>query len=235
MYGLFIHINCDMKKDSAFWIFPTVKGLVSISYYFIVAALVFFTLISTLKLLGMQLENVTVQTDYISLGGEASGYVSIPVAWESPDTKMLKSSGQPAIYLKTQQHRGQLQVPILSRAGIVVMLLCLVGLIAAGWTFLLLRRIFTRLRAQSPFRADNARRIETMGVLFLCQTLIEIVLKLALVLESRPFFQQIKLNQDDLRVDIDLNGPWLLGLILLALAQIYRQGIKFQLENELTV
>lgn len=231
----FINIIGDMEKDSASWVFPTVKGLVSISYYFVVAALVFFTLISTLKLLGMQLENVTVETNYISLGGEAPGYVSVPVAWDAADNKILKSSGQPTIYLKTQQHQGQLQVPILSGAGILVMLLCLVGLIAAGWTFLLLRRIFTTLQAQSPFGADNARRIETMGLLLLGQTFMEVVLKLALVLQSRPFFQQIKLNQDDIGVDIDLDGPWLLGLILLALAQIYRRGIKFQLENELTV
>jgi hypothetical protein len=235
LYQPFIHVTYDMEKDSASWVFPTVKGLVSVSYYFIVAALVFFTLISTFKLLSLQLENVTVQTNYVSLGGEAAGYVSIPVAWEAFDTQISESAGQPPIYLKTQQHQGQLQVPILSWAGILVVLLCLVGLVAAGWTFLLLRRIFARLQARSLFRADNARRIETLGVLFLGQTLIEIVLKLALVFQSRPFFQQIKLNQVDLHVNIDLDGPWLLGLILLALAQIYRQGIKFQLENESTI
>lgn len=235
MYLRLIQINAYMEKDSASWIFPTVKGLVSISYYFIVAALVCFTLISTFKLLGIQLKNITVKTNYVSLGGEAPGYVSVPVAWESADTEILRPSGQPAIYLNTQQHRGRLQVPILSGPGILVMLLCLTGLVAAGWTFFLLRRIFTALQTYSPFRSDNTGRIETIGILFLCQTIIEVFIKLALVLKSKPFFQQIGLNHHDLRVDIDLNGPWLLGLILLAVAQIYRQGIKFQLENELTI
>jgi hypothetical protein len=75
-----------------------------------------------------------------------------------------------------------------------------------------------------------------MGLLFLGQTLIELLLKLALWHESKPYFKQVQLDTSThLSVDVNLEGPWLLGLILLALAQVYRRGIELQLDNELTV
>ena len=75
-----------------------------------------------------------------------------------------------------------------------------------------------------------------MGCLFLGETAVEVLLKLALWQQTRPFFRQIRLaGQASLSVDIQLDSPWLLGLILLALAQVYRRGIELQLENELTV
>jgi hypothetical protein len=115
-------------------------------------------------------------------------------------------------------------------------LLGIVGLVTATWMFLMLRQIFRSVQIQSPFQAAIARRITTMGLLFLGQTAIEALLKLALWQQTRPYFNHIQLaNQASLSVDIQLDGPWLLGLILLALAQVYRRGIELQLENELTV
>lgn len=223
-----------MEKNSASWVFPVVKGLVSFFYYFMVVALLAFILTCLLKAQGAQLKNISFQTKYVTFGGEPSGYVSVPVAWGPADTKTITDSGQPPVYLK--QQRGQLQVPAFSGPGILVMLFVLVGLITTAWTFGLLRRIFITVQTQSPFHADNARRITTMGLLFLGQTFVEVALKLALVLQTKPVFQQIRSDyQNHFSVDINLDGPWLLGLILLALAQIYQRGIEFQLENELTV
>ncbi|QIP13768.1 DUF2975 domain-containing protein [Spirosoma aureum] len=223
-----------MEKNSASWVFPVVKGLVSFFYYFLVVALLIFILACLLKVQGTQLKNFTFQTKYVTLGKEPAGYVSVPVAWGSDDTKTVTESGQPPIFL--QQKRGQLQVPLLSKPGILVMLLGFVGLITTVWTFGLLRQIFITVQTQSPFQAANARRITTMGFLFLGQTLVEVALKLALVFQTRPFIKQLPSNyQDHISVDMNLDGPWLLGLILLALAQIYRRGIAFQLESELTV
>ena len=225
-----------MEKQSPVWVFPTVKWLVTVFYYFVLVVLVVFTLMCSLKLLGAQTGNFTVKNRNFSLGEEPPNYVSVPVAWGPASATMLPSSGEPRVFLKPQKETGQLQVPIRSTPGILIIALGLVGLGTAVWTFFLLRQIFRTVQTQSPFHPDNARRINTMGLLFLGQTLTELALKMALWNQTRPFFQQIRLDYKNfLSVDINLDGPWLLGLILLALAQVYRRGIELQAENELTV
>jgi hypothetical protein len=225
-----------MEKNAPSWVFPTVRNLVSLVYYFMIFALFVFVLMTSLKLVGAQLENVSFKTNTASIGGEQAGYVAIPVAWGPANTKTLTSSGKPPVFLKPQKQTGQLEVPIRSMPGILMILLGLVSIGTALWTFGLLRRIFLTVQTQSPFHPDNARRITIMGFLFLGQTMVEGLLKLALWSQAKPYFQQIRLDyQNYLSVDITLDGPWLLGLILLALAQVYRRGIEFQLEHELTV
>ena len=225
-----------MEKNSAPWIFPVVKRLVSISYYFFVVVLLFFVCISTFKMVGAQMEGFSFQTNKVTLGKEPAGYVSVPVAWEKAQTQPISSAGQSPILLKTEQQRGQLQVPVFSTPGILMLLIGLVGLITTVWTLGLLVKIFTSIKSSSPFQAVNARRITMMGLLFLGQTLLEVLLKLVLWWQAKPYFQQLQSNYgNSLSVDLTLDGPWLLGLIVLALAQIYRKGIDFQLESELTV
>ncbi|RRB04148.1 DUF2975 domain-containing protein [Larkinella rosea] len=225
-----------MEKQSPVWVFPTVKWLVTVFYYFIVVVLVVFTLMATLKLLDASTGNFSIKNRNLSMGEEPPAYVSVPVAWGPANAKMLPSSGEPRIFLKPEKQTGQLQVPIRSTPGILMVLLGTVGLVTAVWTFSLLRKIFRTVQIHSPFHPDNARRITTMGLLFLGQTLIELLLKTVLWSATRPYFQQIRLDYKDyLSVDITLDGPWLLGLILLALAQVYRRGIELQVENELTV
>jgi Protein of unknown function (DUF2975) len=218
-----------MEKQSPGWVFPTVKVLVTLIYYFMLIFLVVYTLMSSVKLFN-------VQTQRLSSGTEPTGYVSIPVAWGLENTRTILSTDGPPIFLKPQKQTGQLQVPIRSMPGLVMVVLGLVSLVTGAWTFLLLRQIFRTVQTESPFHPDNARRINTMGLLFLGQTLTEILLKMVLWSQTRPYFRQIRLaNNSYLSVDVDLDGPWLLGLILLALAQVYRRGIELQTENELTV
>ncbi|GAB3895521.1 hypothetical protein GCM10028803_12150 [Larkinella knui] len=225
-----------MKNQSPAWVFPTVKWLVTVFYYFVLVVLVVFTLMCSLKFLGAQTGNFSIKKGDFFMGQEPPNYVSVPVAWGPASTKMRPSSGEPQVFLKPQKETGQLQVPVRSTPGILIITLGLVGLGTAVWTFSLLRKIFRTVQTQSPFHPDNARRINTMGLLFLGQTGIELLLKMALWSQTRPYFQQIRLDyQNHLSVDINLDSPWLLGLILLALAQVYRRGIDLQTENELTV
>lgn len=218
-----------METKSPYWVFPAVEQLVTLFYYLVLAALALFAIMSSLKLLNAQ-------TSSFSLGQQEPNYVSVPVAWALPDDKTIATAGEPQLFLTPQKQTGQLQVPIRSVPGLLMSLLELVGLVAAAWMFFLLRQIFRSVQTDSPFRAATARRIATMGLLFLGQTAIELLLKLALWQQTRPYFSQIRLtNQASLSVNIQLDGPWLLGLILLALAQVYRRGIDIQLENELTV
>jgi hypothetical protein len=218
-----------MDKQSPAWVFPTVKVLVTGLFYLLSLALVVFTLMGSLKLLNLQ-------TRPFSLGEEPANYVSVPIAWGPTDTKTLPSSGEPRVFLKPEKQTGQLQVPIRSTPGILITVLSLVGIATSAWTFLLLRRIFRTVQTKSPFHPDNARRITTMGILFVGQTLVELFLKALLWNQSVPYLHQIRSDYDNyLILDINLEGPWLLGLILLALAQVYRRGIELQTESELTV
>ena len=218
-----------METKSPYWVFPTVKRLVTLFYYLVLAALALFAVMSSLKLLNLQI-------GLFSIDQQQPSYVSVPVAWAPPSDKTIATAGEPRLFLTPQKQTGQLQVPIRSVPGLLMSLLGLVGLLTAAWTFFLLRQIFQAVQIQSPFQMAIARRIATMGFLFLGQTAVELLLKLALWQQTKPYFRQIRLaSQALLSVDIQLDGPWLLGLILLALAQVYRRGIEIQLENELTV
>ncbi|WP_461080541.1 DUF2975 domain-containing protein [Spirosoma flavus] len=218
-----------METRSSYWVFPTVERLVTLFYYLVLAALIVFAAMSCLKLL-------QAQTGPFPLNQEQPNYVSVPVAWAPASDKTIATTGQPQLLLTPQKQTGQLQVPIRSIPGLLMSLLGLVGLVTAAWMFFLLRQIFRSVQIQSPFQAAIAQRITIMGFLFLGQTIIEALLKLALWQQTKPYFKQIRLaSQASLSVDIQLDGPWLLGLILLALAQVYRRGIELQLENELTV
>ena len=218
-----------METKSTYWVFPTVKRLVTLFYYLVLVALVLFAAMSSLKLLNAQ-------TFPFLVGQAQPNYVSVPVAWAPPSDKTMVTAGEPHLLLTPQKQTGQLQVPIRSVPGLLMSALGLVSLVTAAWMFFLLRQIFRSVQSDSPFQAAIARRITTMGLLFLGQTVVEVLLKLALWQQTRPYFKQIRLaNQATLSVDIQLDGPWLLGLILLALAQVYRRGIEIQLENELTV
>jgi hypothetical protein len=218
-----------METNSPYWAFTTVERLVTLFYYLMVAVLILFAAKSCLKLLNAQ-------TDPLPLGQEQPNYVSVPVAWAPASDKIIATTGQPTLLLTPQKQTGQLQVPSRSIPGLLMSLLGLVGLVTAAWMFFLLRQIFRSVQIQSPFQTAIARRITTMGLLFLGQTAVELLLKLALWQQIRPYFRHVRLaTQASLSVDIQLDGPWLLGLILLALAQVYQRGIELQLENELTV
>lgn len=218
-----------METNAPYWIFPTLKRLVVLFYYLMVAVLVLFVAKSCLKLLNTQ----TTPGPYSQ---EQPSYVSVPVAWATASDKTMTTTGKSALFLTPQKQTGQLQVPSRSIPGLLMSLLGLVGLVTATWMFFLLRRIFRSVQLQSPFRTLVARGITMMGFLFLGQTVVELLLKMALWYQIRPYFGQIRLaSQTSLSLDIQLDGPWLLGLILLALAQVYQRGIELQRENELTV
>lgn len=218
-----------METKSPYWVFPTVKRLVTLFYFLVLAVLVLFAAKCCLKIFNAQ-------TGPFQSGQEQANYVSVPVAWAPSSDKTIMTDGKPQLFLTPQKQTGLFQVPIRSIPGLLMSMLGFVGLISAVWMFSLLRRIFGSVQTNSPFQAAIARHINVMGFLFLGQTILELLLKLLLWQQTRPFFRQIRLvNQAELSVDIQLDGPWLLGLILLALAQVYRRGIEIQLENELTV
>ncbi|GAB2569023.1 DUF2975 domain-containing protein [Spirosoma areae] len=218
-----------MEKHSATWVFPTVKVLANLLYYFVLISLIVFTVKSSLTVFDLPAERFIADE-------EPAGYVSVPVAWGAVSDKPMVSTGEPRVVLKPQKQTGQLQVPIRSTPGLLIVALGFVGLATAVWTFSLLRQIFQKVQTESPFHINTARRIHQMGLLFVGQTLLEIVLKMALWSQTRPYFRQIHVAYSNfLSVDLQLNGPWLLGLILLALAQVYRRGIELQAESELTI
>ena len=218
-----------MEKHAATWVFPAVKVLANLMYYLVLIGLVVFAVMNSLKLLDLQ-------TKRFQPGEEPANYVSVPVAWGPASAKTVASTGKERVFLKPQKQTGQLQVPIRSTPGLLIVALGLVGLATTVWTFSLLRQIFRNVQTESPFHIDTARRIQQMGLLFVGQTLLEIVLKMALWSQTRPYFGQIRQDYNNfLSIDLNLTGPWLLGLILLALAQVYRRGIELQTESELTI
>ncbi|MFD2937579.1 hypothetical protein, partial [Spirosoma flavum] len=117
-----------MENKSPHWVFPTVKRLVALFYYLMLAVLVLFAAKSCLKLLNAQ-------TAPVPLGQEQPNYVSVPVAWAPASDKTITTVGEPRLFLTPQKQTGQLQVPIRSLPGLLMSLLGLVGLVTAAWMF----------------------------------------------------------------------------------------------------
>lgn len=75
-----------------------------------------------------------------------------------------------------------------------------------------------------------------MGLLLIAYSLFGSIAEYLLNWQAKYYIEEIspKLTLPD-SYSLSFDGPWLFGLVLLALAQVYRRGVTLQQENELTV
>ena len=75
-----------------------------------------------------------------------------------------------------------------------------------------------------------------MGMLMIAYSLIQSIFGHLIHWQARPYIEEISPNlTSPVTYNLSPNGMWLFGLVLLALAQVYRRGVEIQQENELTV
>lgn len=227
-----------MEKQSGEWIFPTVKILVNIAYYFILVVAIIAIGFGSFKVATSRFVNEAPEHSLTSVG--------VPVEWKSTERKAeTKAPVLTRTSLVQQKEKGFLNIPLWSASGSIYLVAQALGLVSLVVLLSLLRKIFKNLKVASPFNPANVRRISAMGFILIGQDLLGFGTALLLRPLVKPYVAQLSepglassfknLDFNTFEIQPNIEGAWFLGLILLALAQVYRRGIELQAENELTV
>lgn len=107
------------------------------------------------------------------------------------------------------------------------------GLGAAFVVLILLRRIFTTMMVGTPFLPENVLRIRWLGWIVIVAAVVEQIIKVGLGLLVLDNVTSTGLDID-YRFDLNLAALFL-GLIILALSEVFRHGMNLQAESDLTV
>lgn len=219
-----------MGKQSRTWVFPTVKILVNLAFFSGLALWLLF--------LGQNASNLLGWSTRSTVNSSPPGYVSVPVTWWSlPDQKNLAAETKAGrIILEPDVRKGTLRVPARSELGVLTLALTLLGGVFFVGLFYLLKRVFDALQPEAPFQPIIAQFIGAMGWLLLIQEGLGFVVRALLQNQAQGYLKAINpAYSTKLTLALSYESTWLLGLILLALAQVYRRGIELQAENELTI
>jgi hypothetical protein len=96
-----------------------------------------------------------------------------------------------------------------------------------------LRRIFSALRTGSPFTAGNARLIRAIGLVTIGGSVLSALVALLVgYLVTRAI--AIPGLEPGIRAGSPMSGVFL-GLVILALAEVFRRGAKLQEDQDLTI
>lgn len=218
-----------MEKQSGGWIFPTVKVLVNIAYYFLLIVFVLLLIKKSLGLLGLH------NHEGASEGNVA--YASVPVERSLPRTRLDIPAQQPAGYeLHRLSEGGALYVPARSLVGLLDTAFRVIGLLAAVVVLFLLKKIFQNLTGNTPFHAENVRRLNWMGFLLIGQNVLAFALAAVMDRLTNASLATLRpANLGEFHLNLDFDSTWFLGLLILAIAQVYRRGTELQTEHDLTV
>lgn len=107
------------------------------------------------------------------------------------------------------------------------------GIAAAFVVLILLRRIFTTMMVGTPFLPENVLRIRWLGWIVIVAAIVEQIIKVGLGLLVLDHVTSTGLDID-YRFDLNLAALFL-GLIILALSEVFRHGMNLQAESDLTV
>jgi hypothetical protein len=107
------------------------------------------------------------------------------------------------------------------------------GIAAAFVALILLRRIFSTMTVDTPFLPENARRIRWLGFMVIGAAVVEQVIDLGLGLLVLGNVSSTGLDID-YRFDLNLAAVFV-GLIILALAEVFRHGTALQADSDFTV
>jgi len=107
------------------------------------------------------------------------------------------------------------------------------ALAAAFVVLILLRRIFTTMMVGTPFLPENVLRIRWLGWIVIVAAIVEQVIKVGLGL---LVLDNVTSTGIDIDYRFNLNLATLfVGLIILALSEVFRHGMNLQAESDLTV
>lgn len=211
------------------WVFPLARVMVNVAYYLAIFSAAVYLFISMARILNLQPARLT-------FSGQTANSVYIPVDWKKKGDTKLTLPENSLISLHLHKRKGDLQVPARSPLGLSYTFITVLVLVGFVWFFGILRQIFRHTRADSPFHPDNARRIGQMGWLYIAALVFSEISDFVVWAQAKPYIEAMSPEfYSGQSYGISLDGSWTFGLVLLALAQIYRRGVELQQENELTV
>ena len=160
----------------------------------------------------------------------------VPVPVVIQDTEVTVQSRWGSGSLEVDDARGSLRLPIAMLPWWLFALLWTHAAAAVGLTVLFLhhlRRIFQRVRDGIPFDAANAMRLRRLGMVLLALALLNGVAELVVTLAVRG-----QLSDGNVivpaAIPIDMSLVFV-GLVLIALAEIFRRGAELEDEQSLVV
>ena len=206
-----------MARASLSWF---VSMVLNAAWYFVAVALALTTCIVAVS-------------PWMHLGD--SGRIDIPVSFDV-DTRAVQVSA-PALGVgaaEIQHVRGSMSFPPPSRASVAgPMALVAVMLAFILWALSQLIAVFRSLRDRQPFVPDNAIRIRRIGYAVIAGELAR-----AALIFSANSYAMTHFSADGLRFDArpDLNLFAIVhGLIILAIAEVFRVGTRLNEDQSLTI
>ena len=197
-------------------------ALVSVAYFgMLVLALVVLIGLPTVKLVS---------------GNDPDWEIGLPVTVSllGSDATVLTHWGDAR--LEVEDVRGSIRLPlwILPWWLFAILWIYFAAAMALTLTFLHhLRRIFQRVRSGAPFDAANATRLRWLGFVALALALLGGVAEsvTSLAVKGSVIGERV-----DVPLGLAVDGSLVLfGLVLLALAEIFRRGAELEYEQSLTV
>jgi hypothetical protein len=160
--------------------------------------------------------------------------LTVPVASLDSDATVLTRWGDAR--LEVEDMRGSLRLPVGMLPWWLFAVLWTYTAAAIGLTLMFLhnlRRIFQRVRAGAPFDATNALRLRWLGLLSLG---IALLIGLSEFVTSQLVKGSVisERVQVQLGLSVDMSLVFF-GLVLLALAEVFRHGAELEAEQSLTV
>lgn len=203
--------------------FDIVRVLVNVVYY-VVALLALLVVILKTMAVVIGTQELTDTTRQLTVNFDVK-------AFPKKDTlppKLIYGSLKNAA-LEKKEDMYTLRTTSRSPLGIYSYVITLLGAIAVvtgmGW----LRKIFQDSSLKEPFREINAVRIRNIGLLLIAADAVRLI---GYYIFNRmtnpyftPYFQQL----------MDVGNSFWMGLLLLALAVVYRRGVEIYKENQLTI
>jgi uncharacterized Tic20 family protein len=197
-----------------------VTVLLSVAWYFVAIALALTTCL-------------VVVSPWIHAGSGTR--IDIPVSFDV-DTRAIHVSA-PALGVgaaEIKHVRGSMSFPPPSRASVTApMALVAVMLALVLWVLGQLSAVFRTLRDRQPFVDDNAIRIRRIGYAVLALEVVRVVLVF-----SANSYAMTHFSADGLRFDArpDVNMFAIVyGLIILAIAEVFRAGTRLIEDQSLTI
>lgn len=127
-------------------------------------------------------------------------------------------------------HKYRLLVPQHTALGYVHYLISLLQLGASLCIIWFLKKILGNISLKEPFTAQSARYIQMIGLALIFIDLVKIVQYILFSSMAKDYFEGSRLE-----LVTNIGGNIWLGLIIIALAVVYRRGVEIYSENQLTI
>jgi hypothetical protein len=98
-----------------------------------------------------------------------------------------------------------------------------------------LRRLFDSFRSGEPFRRENAQHLRVIWITMVVIELARYVLLVAIGVLLSVFGAPDSVRQASFSIDSENLSTWMSILILIVLAEVFREGARLKEEQELTI